>query len=231
MNAIILDTETNKLHGLPIEIAHVPFSLDNGEPRIFADLAFEQRYSCGQPISYGAMAVHHITESDISGMPMYKLFKLPSDVVYIIGHNIDYDISAISQCAIDTSKFKAICTFALARHAWPFAESHSLSALIYMLMEGSELARQRLRDAHNAKADVILTGFILKSIVRELGIQDLEELYQVSEKARIPVIMPKGKYKGTPIKDLPLDYVAWFLKQSDVDLHLRKALTNSMKRG
>lgn len=224
MNAFILDTETNTLNGLPIEIAHVPFAFVNGEARIYADQAFEQRYSCGQPISYGAMAVHHILESDIVDMPSFKTYALPEGMQYIIGHNIKYDIDVIERCGIDVSKLKPICTLALARHVWPDADAHNISALTYKLMEGSDIARQRLRDAHNAKADIMLTGFILKSIIRELNIQDLENLYIASEEAKIPKVMPLGKYKGLPIKSLPSDYVAWFLRQSDVDPYLRQAL-------
>ena len=224
MNAFILDTETNTLNGLPIEIAHVPFAFMNGEARIYADQAFEQRYSCGQPISYGAMAVHHILESDIVDMPSFKTYVLPEGMEYIIGHNIKYDIDVIERCGVDVSKLKPICTLALARHVWPDADAHNISALTYKLMEGSDIARQRLRDAHNAKADIMLTGFILKSIIRELNIHDLENLYIASEEAKIPKVMPLGKYKGQPIKTLPSDYVAWFLRQSDVDTYLRKAL-------
>lgn len=224
MNAFILDTETNTLNGLPIEIAYVPFDLKDGSASIYADQAFEQRYSCGQPISYGAMAVHHILESDIVDMPSFKTFTLPEGIQYIIGHNIKYDIDVIERCGIDISKLKPICTLALARQVWNDADAHNISALTYKLMEGNEIARQRLREAHNAKADVMLTGFILKSIIRELDIQDIESLYLASEDAKIPKKMPVGKYKGQPIKNLPSDYVSWFLRQSDVDPYLRLAL-------
>ena len=223
MSAIILDTETHDMHGLPIEIAYVPFELSNGTAKTFADQAFEQRYSCGQPIAYGAMAVHHILESDIADQPSFKTFKLPDDVTYIIGHNIDYDIAAISRCGVDVSNIKAICTLALARELWPSA-AHNLSALTYMLMEGGDLARQRLRNAHNAKADVMLTAFILKSIINMMEIQDIEHLYQASQEARIPKVMAFGKHKGVAIKDLPKDYVTWLLKQTDVDPYLMQAL-------
>lgn len=196
MKALILDTETHDMHGLPIEIAYVPFELSNGTAKTFADQAFEQRYSCGQPIAYGAMAVHHILESDIA---------------------------AISRCGVDVSNIKAICTLALARELWPSA-AHNLSALTYMLMEGGDLARQRLRNAHNAKADVMLTAFILKSIINMMEIQDIEHLYQASQEARIPKVMAFGKHKGVAIKDLPKDYVTWLLKQNDVDPYLMQAL-------
>jgi exodeoxyribonuclease X len=36
--------------------------------------------------------------------------------------------------------------------------------------------------------------------------------------------MPYGKHKGTPIKDIPADYIGWLLKQSDLDPYPRKAL-------
>ncbi|RZG71874.1 3'-5' exonuclease [Acinetobacter wuhouensis] len=223
MNAIILDTETHDLKGLPIEIAYVPFQLANGEASIYADQAFDEYYSINAKINFGAMAVHHILESDIAGKPFYTTFKLPDDVQYIIGHNIDYDIEAISKCGVNTKPLKAICTLALARKVWPH-EAHNISALTYMLLEGSDIARQKLRSAHNAKQDVLLTGFILKSIIRALNIQTIEELYEASESARIPTIISFGKHKGTEIKFLPPDYKRWLCNQPDVDPYLVKAL-------
>jgi exodeoxyribonuclease X len=50
--------------------------------------------------------------------------------------------------------------------AWPNAEAHNISALIYMITTGSDKARQRLRDAHNAKADILLTATILKRFAK-----------------------------------------------------------------
>ena len=225
MKAIILDTETNKLQGLPIEIAYVPCDVKNGNTSVFADQAFDEYYSVGEPISYGSMAVHHILESDIADKPAYTTFKLPESAQYIIGHNIDYDIEAIKRCGVDTSNLKAICTLALARKVWPEAEAHNISALTYMIFEGIPSVRDQLRSAHNAKQDVLLTSKILKSIVNNLQATDLEHLYQLSEEARIPSVITFGKHKGTAVKDLPSDYKAWLLKQNELDPYLRKALT------
>jgi exodeoxyribonuclease X len=36
--------------------------------------------------------------------------------------------------------------------------------------------------------------------------------------------MTFGKWKGTPVKDVPYDYKRWLLGQPDVDPYLRKAL-------
>ncbi|MDM1246310.1 exonuclease domain-containing protein [Acinetobacter sichuanensis] len=228
MQAIILDTETHTLNGLPIEIAYAPIQLDQGKLSLDREQIFDQLYSIGEEkISYASMAVHHILESDLVGQPDFSTFKLPTDTIYMIGHNIDYDIRAIQQCGVDTSHIKAICTLALARLVWPDAEAHNISALIYQISKGSEKARTMLKGAHRADADIILTANILMHIIHHLKIQNIEELFAASEDARIPRSINFGKHRGTAIADLPPDYTKWLLKQDDLDPYLRKALENS----
>ena len=123
MQAIILDTETHTLNGQPIEIAYAPIEITNGKLSLDKSQVFDQLYTVDEPISFAAMAVHHILESDLVGKPHYTTFKLPAETQYIIGHNIDYDIRAIEKCGVDTSHIKAICTLALARLVWPDAEA------------------------------------------------------------------------------------------------------------
>ena len=168
------------------------------------------------------MAVHHILESDIAGKPGYETFRLPSDVQYVIGHNVDYDIQAI-KLADKSVNVKAICTLALSRMVWP-DDAHNLSALIYKFTNGSVKARESIRNAHNAKQDVLLTAVLLKQICKVLGVKDMQSLFLFSEQARIPTHLTFGKHKGTAIKDIPADYVVWLLKQDDLDPYLRKAL-------
>ncbi|RKG38577.1 putative quorum-sensing-regulated virulence factor [Acinetobacter rongchengensis] len=228
MQAIILDTETHNLNGLPIEIAYAPIQIDHGKLSLDRELIFDQLYSIGdEKISYASMAVHHILESDLIDQPNFSTFTLPKETTYIIGHNIDYDIRAIQQCGVDTSQIKAICTLALARLVWPNAEAHNISALIYMISKGSEKARDMLKGAHRADADIILTANILMHIVYQLKIQNIEELFEASEDARIPRSINFGKHRGTAIVDLPADYIQWLLRQEDLDPYLRKALENA----
>lgn len=228
MQTIILDTETHTLNGLPIEIAYAPIEIENGKLSLDKKKIFDQLYQVGQPISYAAMAVHHILETDLADQPFYKEFKLPSETTYIIGHNVDYDIAAIARCGVDTSKLKPICTLALARHVWEDAEAHNISALIYLISKGSEKAREMLKGAHRADADIILTANILMHIIHQLNIESVEQLYIASEQARIPKSITFGKHKGTSIQDLPADYIQWLLRQDDLDPYLRKALENKL---
>ena len=225
MQAIILDTETHTLNGLPIEIAYAPIEIEAGKLSLDRSKMFDQLYSIGdEKISFAAMAVHHILEADIVDQPNFGTFTLPTETVYIIGHNIDYDIRAIQTCGVDTQHIKAICTLALARLVWPDAEAHNISALIYMISKGSEEAREMLKGAHRADADIILTANILMHIVHKLNIQTIAALFEASEDARIPRSINFGKHRGTAIVDLPSDYVQWLMRQEDLDPYLRKAL-------
>ncbi len=227
MQAIILDTETHTLNGLPIEIAYAPIQLENGQLSLDKTQIFDQLYQVNEPIAFAAMAVHHILESDLIDQPSYTSFKLPAQTQYIIGHNIDYDIRTIEKCGVATENIKAICTLALARKVWPDAEAHNISALIYMISKGSEKAREMLRKAHRADMDIILTANILMHLIHHLKVQNLEELFQASEAARIPKVMTFGKHKGVAIADLPTDYVQWLLRQNDLDPYLKKSLENA----
>ncbi|WP_347455664.1 putative quorum-sensing-regulated virulence factor [Acinetobacter thermotolerans] len=224
MQARILDTETNVLNGWPIQISHVACDFVNGE-LVIADKeqVYDRYFSCPDPISLGAMAVHHILPSDIEGRPDCRTFKLGSDVKILIGHNVDYDIRVLKQC--DPSiKIQGICTLALARSVWPELDSHTLGALYYHVMPDKQEARRHLRSAHSARADIYFTGVILKHIVKALGIKDMKSLFLMSEGARLPKIMTFGKYKGTALNELPPEYVEWLLKQDNLDPYLEKAL-------
>lgn len=223
MSALILDTETHTLNGYPIEIAYAPCSFEQGVLVINQDQVFDEYFSCPEPISFGAMAVHHILESDIADKPSFDTFRLPGDVIYLIGHNIDYDIEAVQKCQ-PNFKIKGICTLALARMVWDSLETHTLGSLYYFVMQNKEKARKHLRHAHNAKADIYFTGVILQSIVEKLAIKDMQSLYLMSEAARIPKKMPFGKHKGTLIKDLDSGYVSWLLRQDNVDQYVLKAI-------
>lgn len=222
MSALILDTETHDLNGYPIEIAYAPCSFEQGVLVINQGEVFDEYFSCPEPIALGALATHHILETDIAEKPSFDTFRMPQGVQYLIGHNIDYDITAIQKCQPDFT-VKGICTLALCRMVWPELP-HTLSAMYYHVMDDLELARKHLRHAHNAKADIYFTGVILKTLVEQLGIKDMNSLFIMSETARIPKYITFGKHKGTAIKDLDPSYVTWLLRQGDLDPYLRKAI-------
>ena len=213
---IIFDTEATGIKE-PVLIEAAWVELASLEPFAVTN-PFEQRYNPGKPISLGALATHHIMDEELVDCPPAASFTLPSDVDYVIGHNVDFDWEVIGKPDI-----KRICTLALARKVWPDLDSHNQSALLYHLERAT--AREQLRNAHSALTDVGICAAILKHLCQQLGVKTIEALYAESEIARIPTTMPFGKHKGMLLADVPKDYKKWLLSQQDIDPFLRKALS------
>ena len=213
--AIIFDVEaTDKNDAVIIEAA----SLDLTSLNPFAVVnPWVQRYNPGKPISLGALATHHIMDEDLVDCPASSTFQLPAGTKYLIGHNIDFDWVAIGKPEV-----KRICTLALARSLWPELDSHTQSALLYHFERST--ARDQLRNAHSALADVWICSKIVGQIIDKLNPVSLDALWEMSEKARIPKVMPYGKHKGEFISQMPADYKQWLLRQDNVSEYLRKAL-------
>jgi exodeoxyribonuclease X len=221
--AIIFDTETtDATDGQLIEAAYVPISFAAAGRLAQLERSFQQRYRPSNPISYGAMATHHILDADLVDMPLHNTFALPDGVEYLIGHSIDFDWNVIGAPA----HVKRICTLAIARKLWPNT-SHTLGALMYMLSSNHARTREDLRNAHSALADVFFCWALLDEIVSTIGCSTMEELHEFSEECRVPDVIPFGKHKGTKIADLPHDYVGWLIRQPDVDPYLMKALRDA----
>ena len=214
--SIIFDTEATGIKE-PVLIEAAWLELESIEPFTVAN-PFVQRFNPGKPITLGALATHHIMDEELIDCPPASSFRLPDDVGYIIGHNVDFDWEVIGKPEI-----KRICTLALARKLWPNLDSHTQSALLYYLERNT--AREQLRNAHSALTDVGICAVILDHICQQLGVNTAEDLYAESEKARIPTTMPFGKHKGMLLRDIPSDYKQWLLTQGDIDPNLRKALT------
>lgn len=225
MTTLILDTETtDATDGELIEAAWVEVGLPYGH-LVATGNAFNQRYKPMKPISFGAMATHHILEHELANCPGSDTFQLPADVEYLIGHGIDFDWQVVGSPDV-----KCICTLAIARKLWP-GISHTLGALMYMLSPDVTYTRAKLRDAHSALADVYFCATLLDAIIEKTGPFDsMEALWEFSEAARVPSVITFGKHKGAAIADLPRDYVLWMLRQDDVDPYLRKALEGRLGR-
>lgn len=170
-------------------------------------------------ISYGAMAVSHITPLDLDGAMNHKEIVpqfLPKGEAYIIGHNVDYDIQVAANAGVDVSQYKAICTQALARDMLPDLDSHSLGALTYAI--DMDRARKHCRNAHNAGYDVLFTRWLLEHLCELGNITSMEQLYLASEEARIPKIMPIGnEHRGKLIADMARNtkdrgFLRWVVK-------------------
>lgn len=182
-------------------------------------------------ISYGAMAVSHITPEDVGAYPSHKEVVpqyLPQGEAYIIAHNSDFDIQVAANAGVDVSQYKAICTQALARRMLPDLDSHSLGALTYAI--NPELARKYCRNVHDAGWDVTFTLWLLEHLCELGNITSMEQLYLASEEARIPLTFTFGKHHGKAIKDIAVtdrSYLQWIVKNHD-NAYLVKACSDAL---
>lgn len=218
MSGYIIDTETTgtdpKLANI-IELAYGPISEDL---RTFSTVTCT-RFKPDVKIDCGAMAVHHIIPDDLKDCSHHSQAKLPADAAYIIGHNVDFDWNFLGQPDV-----RRICTLALARHVWPQVGSHTLGACIYRILP-FDVARERLRNAHSAGADVHLCHELLSYLLDEyFECLTLEELWTVSEDARLFKIWTFGKFKGKPLAAADRGYMSWCLRQPDMDEYVKKTI-------
>ncbi len=222
MSTIIFDTETTGLKD-PV-IVEAAWLLLSDPLNLTIEQQFEARYNPGKPIELGAMSIHHIRDEDVADCLRADEFSLPEGTQYIIGHNVDYDWKAIGKPPV-----KRICTLALSRHIYPDLDSHTQSAMLYSFER--DLAKDLLKGAHSAMADVLNCRLVLDHLINWLRLAgrfekwgDWEDLWILSEQARTPTRMAFGKHKGELLTAIPSQYRDWLLRQSDVDPYLLKAL-------
>ncbi len=215
---LIFDTETTGLKD-PEVIEATWLSVEWG---VYTPLdEYCQLFKPSKPIELGALATHNILEEELTDCAPSSSFQLPPNTQYLIGHNIDFDWKVIGSPPV-----RRICTQALSRYIWPDLDSYKQSALVYHLLPDKKEARFLLKNAHAALSDVKNCRRLLSYILAARPeITSWEELWVLSEIARIPAKMPFGKHKGKLIAQVPGPYKKWLLNQPDVDPYLIAAIT------
>lgn len=214
---------------VPIEIAQIeligtPLKFEHGDYDV-------ERYNPGKHIEWGALAAHHILDSDLVDRPKWDPeleYGFEPDS-FLIGHNIDFDWGVLGS----PQHVRRICTLALCRHYLPDVDSHRLGAMVYFVLGANSKTRDLVRQAHGAGPDAVMVMNILPFLIEKSGAKTWDELWAKSEVARIPLKMPYGRNKGVLISELDIHdpgYARWMLKQKDVDPYLRTALERRVLR-
>lgn len=216
---IVLDTETSGLEE-PIGVCEI--GMVELDPTTLSEVG--RHRSLIDPecrISFGAMGVHRITNEMVATEPTLDEYfdqvlngHFADRDVLIVCHNAAYDFPKVKHKFGPGSK--PLCTLKLIKKLLPDAENHKLATLKFMLGLGRTDGT-----SHSALDDVEDTADLLRWIVRESGLS-LQELYDLQYKPNKVEVMPFGKHKGLPLKDVPLSYWVWLSKQdgegSDRDL-------------
>lgn len=228
MSAYIVDTETTGEEINPEVIELAVLKSEHGAVDIWNPFYYGRFKPQGR-ILFSAMAVHHILPQELEGEQPSIMAKacLPTDMEYMVGHNVDYDWEALGR-----PPCKRICTLAISRHIWPGNDGHSLSTLAYHLSTDLPMTRQLLREAHGAAVDVELVQGILRAMHEQpalAGVDSWEKLHAFSEDARIPRVWSFGKHKGQNLVDTDHGYLLWCCRQPDMDLYVKEACRRALK--
>lgn len=178
------------------------------------------------PIEPGASAVHGIVNDDVADEPTLKEFIV--DVLgdpfrgvrlAVAGHNVGYDLRIFDEFYTPAT---TLCTLAVARRIFPHLQDHRLTTVAQHL--GLDT-----KSAHNSQVDAALSLDVARHAVEvarkaeRSTAQDgdrFTDLVELATKVPRDSVMTFGKYKGTPIRQLPPDYVAWLRQTLDGPEHV-----------
>lgn len=214
-----LDLEADRI----IEIAVAKFTFNE----VLEE--FETLIDPQKEISKESIAIHHITPDMVEGSPtieqmMPQILEIIGNHI-IVGHGIRFDIEMLAK-ACDRFQIpnklrhnRFLDTLRMARR---YGDSP-----VNSLEELRKHFNVEEEGAHRAMSDVIVNMHVFKHLCRQY--RTVEDLFQVLSRPIMMKIMPLGKHKGRPLKEIPLDYLIW-ASNKDFDEDLIFSLRSEIKR-
>jgi DNA polymerase III epsilon subunit-like protein len=189
------------------------------------------------PISYGAMAVHGITEEDVADKPSFwdtdtakLLNSLNTEKSVVIAHNAKFDIDMAKKEGIEW-KGHVIDTFRCAKHLLK-SDSYAMQYLRYSLglyksekdEEYHALVAQfgDMMNAHNALFDIYVLKKLFFHLIDVAG--DYKKLIELTSKPVLLETLMFGKHRGESFESVAKkdpSYLVWLRdnkKGEDTDL-------------
>lgn len=216
---LVVDTETTGFDPEKdriVELASVRISRSRGGGWLISDLWDALVNPEGQPISFGAMGAHHITEEMVdyapklgAAVPKQSLLRA-GDKIVRAAHNAKFDAAFLEP---HFGKSKWICTYKCARRLWPGMESYSNQALRYaqgIAMDAHNLPQAA---AHRALFDTVVTAELL---ILLLTLATPEELIQYSDEPILLEEVSFGEHRGKPWSDVPESYLRWIVGKGNL---------------
>jgi exodeoxyribonuclease X len=238
MKIIILDTETtgNKEEDRIIQLSYLVMNENLEIEEIHDELVKPPL-----PISFEAMAVHHITNEMVEDKPQIKhtkaykrLKELNSPENLMVIHNAVFDLDMLKKEGFN-SFFQLIDTFRILKHLLPegkFSLQYNRYALGLYKKEKEICEKYNIQiNAHDALGDVIVLGLLFEYLVKNFG-KSIPELVELTTQ---PVLYDKfyqGKYKFEKIKDVLIndpDYIEYMLSLTDLDADVRYSIEHHLK--
>ncbi len=222
MSAIIrvIDTETTSFEGGVCELASV--DIINGQIcNPMSDFVKPP-----EPITVGAMAVHHITDAMVAEAPPIDevVGRYQGASVYV-AHNAAFDRPKLPQVNAPW-----ICTLKLARKLFPELESHSNQYLRYHFMLDVDVPENL--HAHRALYDCYVTAALLIRLNRDVKMT-IAQMREITALPSLLHTMRFGKHKGKTFEEIAATdqgWIRWALANMDADEDLKFTLQHYLER-
>jgi DNA polymerase-3 subunit epsilon len=223
---VCLDCETTGLDPQNDRVIEVAITVFKGTEILES---YETLVNPQQPIPEESRKIHGIKDSMVAEKPLIneilpEVFKLIGTRP-IVGHCIEFDLTILKEEA------KRIY------HPWDFDHNIRVDTLrLARLYGGSPVnSLERLRQhfniaeetAHRAMGDVLVNIQVFRKLT-----SNFKTLHDVLQELSRPIemkMMPLGKHKGRPLKEIPLDYLQWAARK-DFDQDLLFSLKQELKR-
>lgn len=213
---VCIDCETTGLDPKEdriIEVAAVLFSINE----VFDE--FDSLINPECPIPESSIAIHHITQEMVADKPtidkvVHRLLEIIGKNI-IVGHGVGFDIELIANAAdrsgiqhtLRANRFLDTLRMARLYGESPTNSLEQLRTHFNIPLEG----------AHRAMSDVIVNREVFKFLAKRY--KTTEQIFDVLSRPIKLKMMPLGKHKGRPIKEIPLQYLQWAAnKDFDQDL-------------
>lgn len=195
MDIILLDTETTGIDETAKLVQLAYKNLNTGD-------IVNEYFKPPIPISFGSMAVHHITNEQVADKPSFDGSDIQSVLAKLltknimVAHNALFDMMILVNEGLSIGKY--IDTLRVAKHVLT-SEQYSMQYLRYSLgLKVTEVV------AHDALGDIIVLEALfiyLKDIVKDkFKLSSDDEIYnKMMELTQTPVVLDTiqfGKYKG-----------------------------------
>ncbi|MDD3596495.1 exonuclease domain-containing protein [Sulfuricurvum sp.] len=192
------------------------------------------------PISFEAMAIHHITPEMLVGTSscvettaFKRLVELNTPENLMVIQNAEFDLGMLAKEGM-TSQMKLIDTFRVLRALHPLDTPHGLQFKRYQW--GLYKHEQPLIDklgivinAHDALGDVIVLKHLYEKLNEEHTVDSMIEL---CSKPIILEYIPFGKHKGKRFEEVAIEArndLRYMLENFDLDADLRATLLHHME--
>ena len=194
------------------------------------DRSFEKLINPGCSIPADATAIHHITNEMVANAPSFAevahdFISFCEGEAVLIAHNNDaFDLhflkAEFSRHQVSMPSWQFLDSLKWARRYRRDLPRHTLQFL-------REMYEIPANNAHRALDDVTVLHKVFTYMTGDLT---MEQILSLLSRPKDLLHMPFGKYQGTPLKDIPRDYVKWLSGSGAFDKPENQELRSSLEK-